>query len=85
MGWGEDNMKELEHRLNNLPNTYFAFVHAITTYANKKRERYEAIMKFLDENPDTNPSDVTKFVAMQPDFFEDDVRNVDGVNQRIYN
>ena len=47
-------MKELEHRLNNLPNTYFAFVHAITTYANKKRERY-------------------------------DVRNVDGVNQRIYN
>ena len=85
MGWGENNMKELEHRLNNLPNTYFAFVHAITTYANKKRERYDAIMKFLDENPDTNPSDVTKFVAMQPDFFEDDVRNVDGVNQRIYN
>ena len=78
-------MRELEHRLNNLPNTYFAFVHAITTYANKKRERYDAIMKFLDENPDTNPSDVTKFVAMQPDFFEDDVRNVDGVNQRIYN
>ena len=78
-------MKELEHRLNNLPNTYFAFVRAITTYANKKRERYDAIMKFLDENPDTNPSDVTKFVAMQPDFFEDDVRNVDGVNRRIYN
>ena len=78
-------MGELEHRLNNLPNTYFAFVHAITTYADKKRERYDAIMKFLDENPDTNPSDVTKFVAMQPDFFEDDVRNVDGANQRIYN
>ena len=78
-------MGELEHRLNNLPNTYFTFVHAITTYANKKRERYDAIMKFLDENPDTNPSDVTKFVAMQPDFFEDDVRNVDGANQRIYN
>ena len=68
-------MKDLENRLNNLPNAYFAFVHGVSTYANKKPERYNTIMKYLDDNPDTNPSEITKFVMMQPDFYEDDVRN----------
>ncbi len=68
-------MRELEHKLNNLPNTYFDFIHGITTYANKKPERYRAIMEFLNDNPNATPSDVTGFVMTQPDFFEDDVRN----------
>ena len=68
-------MRELEHRLNNIPNAYFAFVHAIVKYANKKPERYQAVMSFLADNPDSSPSDVTGFVMSQPDFFDDDVRN----------
>ena len=78
-------MKELEHRLINLPNSYFAFVHGIITYAMKKPERYNAIMGYLDENPNTNPSDVTGFVMSQPDFFDDDVRNGGNIAQRMYN
>ena len=78
-------MRELEHRLNNLPNAYFAFVHGITTYASKKPERYSTIINYLDANPDTNPSDVTKFVMSQPDFFDDDVRNTENASHQIFN
>ena len=51
----------------------------------KKPERYNAIMGYLDENPNTNPSDVTGFVMSQPDFFDDDVRNGGNIAQRMYN
>ena len=78
-------MKELEHRLNSLPNAYFAFVHGITKYAMKNKERYDAVMKYLDANPVTNPSDVTRFVMSQPDFFDDDVRNNDREGRVMYN
>ena len=70
-------MRELEHRLNNVKKSYFAFVHAIVKYANKKPERYNAVMDFLDEYPDAEPSDIIEFVSNQKDFFEDDVRNKD--------
>ncbi len=78
-------MRELEHRLNNLPNTYFAFVHGIATYASKKPERYNVVMDYLDANPNSSPSDVTQFVMSQPDFFDDDVRNMVNASQRMYN
>ncbi|MBR7090010.1 MAG: hypothetical protein IKI46_05940 [Lachnospiraceae bacterium] len=70
-------MNELEKRLNSIPGAYFAFVHAISKYAGKKAERYEAVMDFLDKNPDSTPSDVTLFVMLRPDFMEDDVRYSD--------
>ena len=68
-------MKELEHRLNNISGTYFSFVHGIVRYAQKKPERYNAIIGFLDSNPKVTPSDVIGFIMSQPDFYEDDVRN----------
>ena len=71
---GVEAMTKLEERLNSIPGAYFAFVHGISKYASKKPERYDAVMNYLDEYPDSTPSDITLFVMEQPDFFEDDVR-----------
>ena len=74
-------MRELEHRLNNLPNTYFAFVHGIVRYTQKKPERYNTVMSFLNSHPDAEPSDIVQFVMSQPDFFEDDVIKSDLITE----
>ncbi len=56
-------MSELEKRLNSIHGAYFAFVHGISKYASKKPERYDAVIVFLDEHPNSTPSDVIEFVT----------------------
>ncbi len=64
-------MEELVKKLNSIPNSYFAFVAGIVTYAKKKPERLEKVMTFIDSSDSLTPSDVVKFVMLQPDFHED--------------
>lgn len=64
-------MEELEKKLNAIPNSYFGFVTGIINYAGKKPERLEKVMKYIDASDDVTPSDVVKYVMMQPDFHED--------------
>ena len=55
-------MEELVKKLNSIPNSYFAFVAGIVTYAKKKPERLEKVMTFIDSSDSLTPSDVVKFV-----------------------
>lgn len=64
-------MEELEKKLNEIPNSYFGFVTGIINYAKKKPERLEKVMKYIDASDSLTPSDVVKYVMMQPDFHED--------------
>lgn len=64
-------MEELVNKLNSIPNSYFAFVAGIVTYAKKKPERLKKVLNFIDNSKDLTTSDVVKFVMMQPDFHED--------------
>lgn len=64
-------MSELEVLLNNIDDTYGAFVRGIAQYAKKKPERMENLLAFLHEHPKASSSDVIKFVSDQPDFMED--------------
>ena len=63
-------MEELTKRLRSIPNSYFGFVAGIMSYAKRKQERVSKVINFLDDTPDATPSDVVKFVMMQPDFHE---------------
>lgn len=63
-------MGELVNKLNAIPNSYFGFVAGIVTYVKRKPERLQKVMNFLDTSDNLTPSDVVKFVMLQPDFHE---------------
>ncbi len=63
-------MEELVKKLELIPNSYFAFIAGIVSYAKKKPERMAAVMSFLDNSDNLTTSDVVEFVMMQPDFHE---------------
>lgn len=64
-------MEELIIKLNNIPNSYFGFVAGITAYAEKKTERLEKIMQYINTTENLTTADVVRFVMLQPDFHED--------------
>lgn len=63
-------MEELVNKLNAIPNSYFGFVAGIVTYAKRKPERLQKVLNFIENSRDLTPSDVVKFVMLQPDFHE---------------
>lgn len=67
----EFTVEELIKKLNEMPNSYFGFVAGIVTYTKKKPERLEKVLDYINSNNELSPSDVVKFVMMQPDFHED--------------
>lgn len=64
-------MEKLVRKLNELPDSYFAFVVGVTAYAEKKPERLEKIMEYIENTNDVKPSDIVRFIMLQPDFHED--------------
>ena len=48
-------------------------VAGITAYAEKKPERLEKIMQYIDTTENLTTSDVVRFVMLQPDFHEDEL------------
>ena len=63
-------MEELVKKLHAIPDSYFGFVAGIATYAKKKPERLQKILKFIDTSAELTTSDVVKFVMTQTDFHE---------------
>ena len=63
-------MEELENKLNAIPNSYLGFLAGIISYAEKKPERLKRVLAFIENTDDLSPSDVVKFVMLQPDFRE---------------
>lgn len=66
-------MEELVRRLNDIPNSYFAFVAGIVAYARKKPECLQKVLCYLNDTPNLTTSDVIKFVSIQSDFYEDNL------------
>ncbi len=64
-------MDELVIRLNAVEDSYFDFVSAMIHYAEKKESRRQVLLRYLNEHPDANTSDIVRFVSSQEDFFED--------------
>ena len=65
-------MDALISRLNSIPNSYYEFVDSVVDYAKSKASHLEVIMQYLDDNEESTPSDIIKFISTQPDFFDDD-------------
>ena len=63
-------MEELVNKLNAIPDSYFGFVMGIISYAKRKPERLDKVLRYLNETPNPTSSDVVKFVMDQPDFHE---------------
>ena len=63
-------MEGLVDKLNTIPNFYFDFGVGISAYAKKKPERLKKVLDFKDNSDSLTPSDVVKFVMLQPDFHE---------------
>ena len=64
-------MEELTKMLNNIADSYYDFVLAVTQYAKRKPERLEKVLNYLKDNPNATSSDVVEFVSDQTDFYED--------------
>ena len=65
------NSKEKESfvkRLQNIPESYFAFEIAVLTHVEKSDTKYEAVKNFMDENTNATTSEILKFITNQPDF-----------------
>lgn len=69
----EKQIQELTIRLNNVPDSYFGFICGVRTYVRKKRSRFDAVSKYMDEHPSALSSDILEFIANQEDFYEDAV------------
>lgn len=65
-----DYLKDL---LLKVADSYYAFVVGTLVYAKKKQSRLEAVIAYLENNPDAMSSDVVGFISDQPDFYEDAV------------
>ncbi len=61
---------ELYAKLNAIPDSYYGFVEGIISYAKKKPERIDKVLRFIDSTSNPTSSDVVKFVMEQPDFHE---------------
>ncbi len=64
-------MEELIARLNHVEDSYFDFVSAVAHYAQKKPDRLNKILLFMNDNPYAKSSDIIEFISSQDDFFED--------------
>lgn len=69
-------MEDLYYTLNSLPDTYFEFVDSVMSYVKKKPERLTAVQGFINSKFSVSTSDILHFIMKQPDFFEDDVKNL---------
>ena len=63
-------MDELYAKLNAIPDSYFGFVMGIISYAKRKPERLDKVLRYLNEAPNPTSSHDVKFVMEQPDFHE---------------
>ena len=61
-------MGELITRLNDVDDSYFAFVAGVIAYAKESPEHLLLINEYLDANPDSKSSDILGFIMNQPDF-----------------
>lgn len=66
-----DYMEQLMKKLNELPDTYFGFVAGVVAYVRKKPERLDKVMRYIENTDSITPSDIVKFIMLQPDFHED--------------
>ena len=64
-------IKELEEKLKSIEDTYEDFVGGILQYCKKKKSRLDAVLEYINLNPNCSSSDVVEFVSNQPDFKED--------------
>ena len=70
---GGQVMEELTKRLIAVSDSYYDFVAGIRTYCQKKPERLENVLRYMDDNPGADTSDIIEFVSEQDDFYEDAV------------
>ena len=66
-------MNELKRMLNNVNDSYYDFVVAVLTYANKKESRTTSIKDFIANNPNATTSEILSFISEQNDFGEDNI------------
>ena len=69
-------MEDLYYTLNNLPDTYFEFVDSVMSHIKKKPKRLSAVQDYIKCNLSSSTSDILHFIMKQPDFFEDDIKNL---------
>lgn len=61
-------METLIRRLDNVSDSYFAFVAGVVAYAKENPAHLQKVTASLDDNPDALSSDILHFVMTQSDF-----------------
>lgn len=61
-------MEALIRRLDNVSDSYFAFVAGVVAYAKETPAHLQKVTASLDDNPDALSSDILHFVMTQSDF-----------------
>lgn len=64
-------MENLRKKLENVPDSYDGFVLAMLNYANYASYRRKKLEAFINANPTANSSDIIKYLASDPEFFDD--------------
>lgn len=75
-------MDVLYEKIIAIPDSYFDFVMGVINYAEKKPDRLETVLRFLDETSNPTSSDVVKFIMNQPDFHEYGLGGINNVPKR---
>ena len=64
-------MEQFTIKLNNVADSYYGFVVAVSTYVKKKETRLLTVEKYMLEHPTALSADILEFISSQDDFYED--------------
>jgi len=75
-------MEKLTELLNNISDSYYDFVVSVLNYAKRNNKNTEAMIAFIENNPNALSSDVLEYMLSRDDYF-DHAQRIAGVSTRI--
>lgn len=57
--------------LTNVDDYYEDFIIAVLSYVNRKEQRYELVIEYIENHPEALSTDILEFISNQSDFYED--------------
>ena len=75
-------MEKLTEMLNNISDSYYDFVVSVLNYAKRNNKNTEAMIAFIENNPNALSSDVLEYMLSRDDYF-DHAQRIAGVSPRI--
>ncbi len=63
-------MDRLTELLNGVSDSYYDFVKGVLNYAKQKKSNHDAMISFIENNPDAKSSEILEYMISRDDYYE---------------